>query len=347
MTLTTNDSLIRILLVDDQTILCEMMQTWLEREPDFQVVGSANNGAEAIAQVEQQKPDVVMLDIQMPGMDGVTAAGIICQRFPQTKVIVLSSHDEDAYLTNALRAGAKGYLLKNTAAVELANTIRSVHKGYSQVGPGLFDKIVARMSGENGLQAPAASLESMAGSLPDIELQLLLKGFDAQTLSEVATRPMEKGTASHLFTYLSRHLQRDPTNLAALYLAGVLAHRVQADPLLAFQYLQFGFQQAIAQGLPPASLLLFYREGALLKPEQAFRWLTQVDSPFNSSQGMSFLLQQATQLFGPESTSYQILLVLAQIRAMRQFSESCLSLSSRLEDLQQGFQRLNQALQII
>ncbi|GET42405.1 response regulator [Microseira wollei] len=65
MTLITNDSLMRILLVDDQTILCEIMQTWLEREPDFQVVGSANNGEAAIAQVEAQKPDVVMLDIQM------------------------------------------------------------------------------------------------------------------------------------------------------------------------------------------------------------------------------------------------------------------------------------------
>jgi DNA-binding NarL/FixJ family response regulator len=323
-----------------------MMQTWLEREPDFQVVGSAHNGEEAIAQVEQQKPDVVLLDIQMPGMDGVTATGIICQRFAQTKVIVLSGHDDDAYLTNALQAGAKGYLLKNTAAVELAGTIRSVHKGYSQVGPGLFDKIVARMSGHNGFAAPAASPESMPGTLPELELQLLLKGFDGQALSDLATRLIENGTASHLFTYLGRHLQRDATNLAALYLAGAIAHRVQADPLLAFQYLRFGFQEAIKQGLPPESLLLFYREGAILKPEEAFRWLTQVDSPFNSSQGMSFLLQEAVKLFGKESTSYQILLVLGQIKAMRRLSESCLSLSSRLENLQQGFVRLNQAVQI-
>ena len=123
--------MIRILLVDDQTLLCEVLKTWLEVEEDFQVVGVAHNGREAIDKVEQIKPHVVLMDIDMPQMDGLNATKIICQHFPEVKVIFLSSHDDDAYLGKSLRAGAKGYLLKNTTAEELALKIRSVHNASS------------------------------------------------------------------------------------------------------------------------------------------------------------------------------------------------------------------------
>ena len=119
--------MINILLVDDQTLLCEVLKTWLDVEEDLQVIGVAHNGQEAIAQVEELRPNIVLMDIDMPKMDGLNATSIICQRFPNTKIIVLSGHDDDAYLEKSLRAGAKGYLLKSTTAEELVLEIRSVY----------------------------------------------------------------------------------------------------------------------------------------------------------------------------------------------------------------------------
>ena len=119
--------MINILLVDDQALLCEVLKTWLDVEEDIQVIGVAHNGREAIEKVEQLQPDIVLMDIDMPQMDGLNATKIISQRFPKVKVIFLSGHDDDIYLGKSLRAGAKGYLLKNTTAEELVCKIRSVY----------------------------------------------------------------------------------------------------------------------------------------------------------------------------------------------------------------------------
>ena len=119
--------MINILLVDDQALLCEVLKTWLDVEKDIQVLGIAHDGQEAIEAVEQLQPDIVLMDIDMPQMDGLQATKIISQRFPQVKVIFLSGHDDEVYLSKSLRAGAKGYLLKNTTADELVQKIRSVY----------------------------------------------------------------------------------------------------------------------------------------------------------------------------------------------------------------------------
>ncbi|MGF1589392.1 MAG: response regulator [Pleurocapsa sp.] len=119
--------MINILLVDDQALLCEVLKTWLDVEKDIQVLGVAHNGQDAIEEVEKLQPDIVLMDIDMPQMDGLKATKIISQRFPQVKVIFLSGHDDDVYLGKSLRAGAKGYLLKNTTADELVQKIRSVY----------------------------------------------------------------------------------------------------------------------------------------------------------------------------------------------------------------------------
>jgi YesN/AraC family two-component response regulator len=119
--------MINILLVDDQALLCEVLKTWLDVEQDINVLGVAHDGQEAIAKVEELQPDIVLMDIDMPQMDGLQATKIISQRFPKVRVIFLSGHDDDVYLGKSLRAGAKGYLLKNTTAEELVKKIRSVH----------------------------------------------------------------------------------------------------------------------------------------------------------------------------------------------------------------------------
>ena len=132
--------MINILLVDDQTLLCEVLKTWLDVEKDIQVLGVANDGHKAIEEVERLQPDIVLMDIDMPEMDGLKATKIISQRFPEVKVIVLSGHDDDAYLGKSLRAGAKGYLLKNTAADELVEKIRSVYNNVNLLEPQSGDR---------------------------------------------------------------------------------------------------------------------------------------------------------------------------------------------------------------
>lgn len=127
--------MINILLVDDQALLCEVLKTWLDVEADIQVLGVAHDGQEAIAAVEKLQPDIVLMDIDMPQMDGLKATKIISQRFPKVKVIFLSGHDDDVYLGQSLRAGAKGYLLKNTTADELVQKIRSVYNNVNLLEP--------------------------------------------------------------------------------------------------------------------------------------------------------------------------------------------------------------------
>lgn len=134
-------SVIRILIVDDQNFVRKMLQYSLSSVADFEIVGTANSGSEAIAQIEQLRPDIALVDIEMPGMNGLEMTRTISEQYPQTKVLVISIHDDENYIRDSLQAGAKGYLLKNTPPEELAHAIRFVHLGYLQLGPGLFEKL--------------------------------------------------------------------------------------------------------------------------------------------------------------------------------------------------------------
>ena len=106
--------MIRLLLVDDQDLIRRGMRALLKSDPGLQVVGEAANGQEAIAQVAALNPDVVLLDVRMPVMDGVAATQAIGQQFPQTKILILTTFDDQEYVTQAMRYGASGYLLKDT-----------------------------------------------------------------------------------------------------------------------------------------------------------------------------------------------------------------------------------------
>jgi hemolysin D len=132
---------IRILLVDDQKTVRQIWQSHCADQSDLEIVGHAENGEIALTQVAALRPDIVLIDVEMPEMDGLATTQLICDRHPQTKVLVLSSYDHEDYIRKALRAGAKGYLLKTTPAPELVHAIRFIHKGYLQMGPGLFEKL--------------------------------------------------------------------------------------------------------------------------------------------------------------------------------------------------------------
>ena len=134
--------MIKILIVDDQNFTLQALQVILETEPDFEVTGKVTSGYEAIEHLEQTKVDITIVDLEMPEMNGLTLTKIFRQRFPDTKVIILSSNDDESNINSAVELGARGYLLKNTSSSEIIDTIRAVQRGYFQLGPGLFEKLL-------------------------------------------------------------------------------------------------------------------------------------------------------------------------------------------------------------
>jgi DNA-binding NarL/FixJ family response regulator len=137
--------MIKILIVDDQNLTRQALQVILETEPDFVIVGKATNGVEAFKYTETADIDIILVDLEMPEMNGLTLTEIVRQRFPNIKVIILSSHDDEDNINAAVEAGARGYLLKSTSAKEIVDTIRAVERGYFQIGPGLFEKLLSHL----------------------------------------------------------------------------------------------------------------------------------------------------------------------------------------------------------
>lgn len=136
--------MIKVLLVDDQNLIRQGLKALLELESDLDIIGEAENGKLALEAIAQFHPDVVLMDVRMPIMDGVAATQEIQKNFPGVKVLVLTTFDDDEYVKTALQHGAMGYLLKDTPSEELAVAIRAVHKGYTQLGPGIVKKLLTR-----------------------------------------------------------------------------------------------------------------------------------------------------------------------------------------------------------
>jgi DNA-binding NarL/FixJ family response regulator len=201
---------IRVLIVDDQPLIRQALKLLLANEDALQVVGEASEGEAAIRQVEVLHPDVVLMDIQMPVMDGVAATREICQRFEQTKVLVLSVDDDDEYVALALRYGAAGYLLKNTPPEELALAIKAVYRGYTHLGPGLGKKIIAQIPARTA----SSSLEWKKLTPREQEIvRLIATGANNREIAE-ALYISEKTVKNHITNILSRLNLRDRIQVA-------------------------------------------------------------------------------------------------------------------------------------
>ncbi|MDE7036029.1 MAG: response regulator transcription factor, partial [Eubacteriales bacterium] len=141
--------MIRVILADDQELIRESLSFVLNAQADIDMAGIATNGREAIELVRREKPDVVLMDIRMPEVDGVECTRLIKEAYPQIKVIILTTFDDDEYVFGALRYGASGYLLKGVSVAELANAVREAAKGGSIIMPGVATKALqmfARMA---------------------------------------------------------------------------------------------------------------------------------------------------------------------------------------------------------
>ncbi|GGJ63093.1 response regulator [Deinococcus aquiradiocola] len=171
---------IRLLLVDDHPVVRKGTRDLLDSEPDFQVVGEASNGEEAIAGARDLSPDVILMDVSMPGMNGIEATRRIKANRPQQNILVLTSYDDDAYVFALLEAGAAGYLLKNASEDELLGAVRAVAAGESALHPSVARKVLERFSA--GATSTAAPLDTLSPR----ELEVLRIAATGRTNKEIA-----------------------------------------------------------------------------------------------------------------------------------------------------------------
>jgi DNA-binding NarL/FixJ family response regulator len=172
---------IRVLVVDDHRLVREGLASMLSLQKDMEVVGQASNGDEALSRCRSLQPDVVLMDISMPGMNGIVAARTIREKFPETKVIMLTMLDQEAYVHEAIKAGATGYLLKNTGLDELTRAIREVHRGEAS----LHAKAQAQLIKE---YAALARQSRDTYGLSERELEVLQLLADGNTNREIAEK---------------------------------------------------------------------------------------------------------------------------------------------------------------
>lgn len=211
---TTPSNKISVLLVDDQQLMREGLRTLLELEPDLHIVGEAADGSQALARYAKSQPDVVLMDVRMPGMDGVEATRQLRQRHGDARVIILTTFDDDEYVFEGLRAGAAGYLLKAISGEELAAAIRTVAGGQGLIDPAVTPKVMAEFA---RLAPPARPVDAgLVEPLSERErecLQLLSAGL---TNREIAARlSLAEGTVKNYVTSLLQKIgARDRTQAA-------------------------------------------------------------------------------------------------------------------------------------
>jgi DNA-binding NarL/FixJ family response regulator len=196
---------IRLLLCEDQTLMRQGLRTILDLEPGLQVVGEAANGEEAVRRYKElqeqgQRPDIVLMDIQMPIMSGVEATAAIINLEPEARVIVLTTFDYDEYVFEAIKAGAAGYLLKDTPAEELAATIRRVHQGEPFIQPRLASKLLINFG--RGQQSLAGEHEELSAREIEV-LKLLATGASNREIARHLV--LSEGTVkNHVSNILSK-----------------------------------------------------------------------------------------------------------------------------------------------
>lgn len=206
--------MIRVGLVDDQAMVRVGLKMILESEADIEIVGEASDGADAVALVRDHAPDVVLMDIRMPGMDGLAATEAVLAAHPDAHVVILTTFDDDEYVYQALRVGASGFLLKSADGDTLVNAVRVVASGEALLAPEVTRRVIERFAGRDSEPAPASAdpdshvpSPEAIGDLSDREvevLQLMARGMSNQEIaSELFVSPTTVKThVSHILTKL-------------------------------------------------------------------------------------------------------------------------------------------------
>jgi DNA-binding NarL/FixJ family response regulator len=203
--------MINLILVDDQDLIRRGLSALLSTDPELVVVGEAGNGREAVALVSTLTPHVVLMDVRMPIMDGVASTRVICQQFPDTKVLMLTTFDDQTYVAQALQAGASGYLLKDTPFDELTQAIHLIHKGYTHIGPGLTTQVLAQPTAV-ALPENAETWVLLSDREKDI-IRLIARGCNNREIAQ-SLNIAEKTVKNYITNILSQLNLRDRTQLA-------------------------------------------------------------------------------------------------------------------------------------
>jgi DNA-binding NarL/FixJ family response regulator len=209
--------MINLLLVDDQSLIRRGLKALLKPETALQVVGEAENGMAAIDWLRSADalPDVILMDIRMPEMDGVAATLAVRRSFPTVKILILTTFDDTEYVTQAIQNGASGYLLKDTPAEELVQAIQLIHKGYTQLAPGLVEKMLLGATIKTASAAPNPPNDALQDLTPREReiLELIAQGANNKEIA-LALYISEKTVKNHITSLLSRLGLRDRTQAA-------------------------------------------------------------------------------------------------------------------------------------
>jgi NarL family two-component system response regulator LiaR len=173
--------MIRVLICDDQDVVREGLRAILSTSADFEVVGMASDGAQALELVAREQPDVVLMDLNMPGMNGIQATRLIHQKYPAVRILALTTYDADEWVFDAIRAGAAGYLLKDTPRANLMKAIEGTAGGQTFVDPGVAGKLLNHVASTTTVQD-----STLTDSLSPRELQVLRLLAMGQSNQEIA-----------------------------------------------------------------------------------------------------------------------------------------------------------------
>jgi NarL family two-component system response regulator YdfI len=174
--------MIRVLIADDHLVVREGLRTILDTAPDLEWVGEASDGAEAVELAEELSPDVVLMDLRMPGVDGIEAIQQIKARYPEIEIVILTTYDDDEHIVRGLRAGARGYLLKDSSRNVLFETIRAAARGESLLPSAVVERVVAHLSDPKPEPVPAAD------GLSQREQQVMALLADGAANKEIAAK---------------------------------------------------------------------------------------------------------------------------------------------------------------
>ena len=208
--------MIKVLLADDQELIRQSLSFVMSKQEDIEMVGTAANGREALELVEEKQPDVVLLDIRMPEMDGVECTRRIKQEFPGIKVIILTTFDDDDYVFDALRYGASGYLLKGVSVDGLTNAVREAARGGSIIAPDVASKVLQMFSRMAQGDVQVRVNKKNALELTKMEWQVIREVGCGLSNKEIAGRLyLSEGTVRNYISSILRKLElRDRTQLA-------------------------------------------------------------------------------------------------------------------------------------
>ena len=205
----TTDAPIRLLLVEDQTLMRQGLKTILDLEPGFTVIGEATDGEAGVRQALRLRPDVILMDVQMPGLNGVDATAALCVAWPAARIIILTTFDRDDYVFQAVRAGAQGYLLKDTPAERLIDTIRRVHAGEVFIQPEIASRALRE------LMRPQAQVLEPLSEREQQALVLLAQGLSNREIAEKLV--ITEGTVkNHVSSILAKLQAENRTQAAAI-----------------------------------------------------------------------------------------------------------------------------------